>query len=113
MTYEENAFRLSLKVLCTLLIVWLAALVVLYMGGMLTLAFYLGGGLAGSESNSAAWMVLGLTMLAWALLLHKGVQRVFRLATAITPTYRVGIYLGFFLSQLAVFYWFILSWMGG
>jgi hypothetical protein len=102
-----------MKALCKLLIVWVIALVALCVGSILTLVLYLGSNLAGSESNALVWKVTGFTLVAWALLLHKGVQWIFRPAIAKRPIHLVGIYMGFVLSQLAAFYWFTISLMGG
>jgi hypothetical protein len=113
MTCGQNGFLFSFKMLCMMLIVWIIALVALCVGSMLTLAFYLGSNLAGSKSNALVWMVLGSPILAWALLLHKGVQWIFRPVTEKRPIHLVGVYMGFIISQLAASFWFILSWMGG
>jgi hypothetical protein len=113
MTYGENSLQFSFKMLFVMLIVWVVTLLTLCVGGMLTLALYLGSGLAGSKSNAVVWIGIGFTLVAWALLLHKGVQWILRLAPEKRTIYPVGIYMGFILSQLAASYWFFISWMGG
>ena len=51
------------------------------------------------------WLVLGLTLLVWVMLIQEGTQKTFGQVTPRTQRWFVLTYVGFALSQLPIVIW--------